>query len=243
MAAEQQNECNGKGSVENEACQGVLAEQKLAKLMVSCCIDHMQNHSCQNHEHTKCNRCDKYGVHRTDERKRCHRFLRMQPEGRYDILKSEEAAEQESEDHREYRAGTHDRCQIHLLVVVQQCAANQQTQSLSYIGKHDSENKGIGESYDNRRVNFIVIWQSVHLHVHLKRTEDFRVFQLCRRLTQNVVCIILDKAEEICVVFDVLLEGSGIFFRHPAAQNIESFLLGFCAGCQATDIKVAGELL
>ena len=127
--------------------------------------------------------------------------------------------------------------------MVQQCAANQQTQSLSYIGKHDSENKGIGESYDNRRVNFIVIWQSVHLHVHLKRTEDFRVFQLCRRLTQNVVCIILDKAEEICVVFDVLLEGSGIFFRHPAAQNIESFLLGFCAGCQATDIKVAGELL
>ena len=128
-------ECNGKGSVENEACQGVLAEQKLAELMVSCCINHMQNHSCQNHEHPKCNRCDKYGVHRTDERKRCHRFLRMQPEGRYDILKSEEAAEQKSEDHREYRAGTHDRCQIHLLVVVQQCAANQQTQSLSYIGK------------------------------------------------------------------------------------------------------------
>lgn len=76
-----------------------------------------------------------------------------------------------------------------------------------------------------------------------KRTEDFRVFQLCRRLTQNVVCIILDKAEEICVVFDVLLEGIGIFFRHPAAQNIEGFLLGFRAGCQATDIKVAGELL
>ena len=38
MAAEQENECNGKGSVENEACQGVLAEQKLAELMVSCCI-------------------------------------------------------------------------------------------------------------------------------------------------------------------------------------------------------------
>lgn len=176
MAAEQENECNGKGSVENEACQEFWLNRSSPSLWFLAALIICRTIPVRIMNIPNATAATNTVFIEPMNGSVVIASLRMQPEGRYDILKSEEAAEQESEDHREYRAGTHDRCQIHLLVVVQQCAANQQTQSLPYIGKHDSENKCIGKSYDNRRVNFIVIWQSVHLHVHLKRTEDFRIF-------------------------------------------------------------------
>ena len=67
--------------------------------------------------------------------------------------------------------------------------------------------------------------------------------KLCRRSAYDVVMVILHDAEGLFVVRYLLLERLGVLFTHPAAQNIEGFLLGFRAGCQATDIKVAGELL
>ena len=88
------NDCTIKYKTGNTVC---IKEDVFSIFFVDC-IDNMQNHRCQDQEHTKSNGNNESGIHRTDKRKCCHSVLRMHPEGRYHIFKTEETAEQETED-------------------------------------------------------------------------------------------------------------------------------------------------
>lgn len=102
--------------------------------------------------------------------------------------------------------------QGNLPVFVQQRSADQKTEPLSHISEHCAEDKRVSQSDKDRRVHLVIGWEPVHLNVHLKRTEQFRVFQLCGRLPERIVVLVLDKAVKIFVILDIMLEGFRILF-------------------------------
>ena len=60
----------------------------------------------------------------------CHGLLGPEPHSIYDILKSKDASEEQSEYGGEHAAAGNDSCQTYLLKPVQQKSSNQQAQSL-----------------------------------------------------------------------------------------------------------------
>ena len=87
----------------------------------------------------------------------------------------------------------------------------------------------------------MIIWQTVHLNIHLKGLENLRIFQLGRGLAANLLLVVLHHTEKIGVMFNFCHKRGTISFAYPATQDIEGFLMFFYTGGNLTHIKVGGK--
>ena len=167
----------------------------------------------------------------------------LQPQGREHILETEEASVQESEDRGEETGAADDGCQIDLFEFIKQEAADQKAESLARITEHGAEDQRIRDGHKDGRVDLVVSRQTVHPDVHFEGFEQLRVFQLGRRLIQDVVLVVLQDAVEIDVILDILLETLCVSLGHPSAEDVEDLFVIFCfgAGCKLSHVKVGGK--
>ena len=117
-------------------------------------------------------------------------------------------------------------------------AADQKAESLARITEHGSEDKGVSDRHKPGRVHFVVSRKTVHLDIHFKWFKKFRVSKLGRRFFLRRCLLVFHETEDLVIILDVLLECEGIFFGHPAAEDVECVRLTLCAGCKFTHIKV-----
>ena len=101
--------------------------------------------------------------------------------------------------------------------------------------------RSVGNGHENRGVHFMVGRKTIHPHKHFKGLEGPGIFQLCGRLVQYVVLIVLDNAVETVVICHILLEGGGVHFRHPAAENVQYLLIVLGTGRQLSHIEIRGK--
>ena len=125
--------------------------------------------------------------------------------------------------------------------MIDQGAADEKEQSLSYISEHDSENKGVGQSDEHGGIDLVVCRKPVHLNKHLKRFEQFRVFQLGGRFSEVGVVVILDDYEHFVVVLNLFQEFFYIILRHPSAEDVVIFFVILHSGGKFTDVEVVGK--
>ena len=244
MAAHDQNQACHQEAVEQEARHAVRIEPGPFRVMVAHTDNDVQNHGRQDQEHAKDDGHHEYRVHLPDDRQGHHGLLGLQPDMLDQrILEAEEASVHKSEERREYARAGDDRRQVHALLFIKEEAAQQKHQSLAHISEHGAEDERIGQSHEHGRVQLIVGRKAVHLHIHFKRPENLRILQLRRRCAENVVMIVLHHHEGLLVVFDLLLEGVRLFFRHPAAENVEDVVLLLGQSGEFADIEACGPLL
>ena len=212
--------------------------------MVAHADNDVQNHGRQDQEHAKDDGHHEYRVHLPDDWQSHHGLLGLQPDMLDQrILEAEEASVHKAEERREYARAGDDRRQVHALLFIKEEAAQQKHQSLAHISEHGAEDERIGQGHEHGRVQLIVGRKAIHLHIHFKRPEDLRILQLRRRCAENIVMIVLHHHEGLLVVFNLLLAGVRLFFRHPAAENVEDVVLLLGQSGEFADIEACGPLL
>ena len=123
----------------------------------------------------------------SDKRYGRHTVHRPQPQSRYDILKSKDTSEHQTEKCGKDSGAADDSGKIDMLQLVQEQSSDKEQESLSCITEHGSENKGVGDGNKPGRVHLAIGGKSVHFYIHFKGLEKLRVFQLGRRLMVLVV--------------------------------------------------------
>ena len=231
-------------SIEYKSCHCILTEPGVLYILLLYSIDDSQHNIEQDHEHTEGNSQNEYGIDVSKSRKPYHIILRMnQGIIRQEFLKPEKAVVDKAEYGGENSRGSDNGRQRFSFPFVQQKTSDQQAEPLSEISKHNTENKSIGQCQIDGWIKFMVPRQSVHPHKHLKRLEEPRVLQFCRRLGINIGVIVFHHAEDLGLVLNVLLECSRVFFRHPSAEDVKGLGFGLCQGSHLTHIKVTGITL
>ena len=79
--------------------------------------------------------------------------------------------------------------------------------------------------------------KSVHLYIHLKWFEQFRVLQFGWRLAK----VIFHNNKDFLVILDLIKEFGDVILCHPSAQNVEIFLVILHARRKFTNVKVVGQ--
>ena len=154
-------------------------------------------------------------------------------------LRSEEASVHKTEENGENTGTADDACEIHLFGFVEEQSAEEQDQSLSDISEHGSEDKGVSDRHKPGRVHFVVSRKTVHLDIHFKWFKKFRVSKFGRRFFLRRCLLVFHETEDLVIILDVLLECEGIFFCHPAAEDVECVCFTLCAGCKFTDVEIS----
>ena len=231
----------GQGEVEYQARHAVGVKVNLLRVVGAQAVDDVKHHTHENDQHAQAHGHHKHGVQLADKRQVGHRLGGPQPHGRNQILKPEHAAEQQAEDGGEHAAAGDDSRKADFLKPVEQEPADEKAQPLARVPEHEAEQEGVGQADENGGVDLVVARQAVHFHIQFKRFKQPRVLHLGGRLAHNVRVVVLDDTEGIVVVFNLLLEASGILLRHPAAQNVEGVVVVFGAGRQLAHVEVGGK--
>ena len=71
-------------------------------------------------------------------------------------------SKEEAENGRENTGKTYHSRKIHFLEFIKQKATYYKEKSLTYVSKHHTKNKGIGNCNENSRVKFIIGWYAIH---------------------------------------------------------------------------------
>ncbi len=236
---------NGHTEIKDKSGDGIGAEQHIFTITKTLGIDDIEDHADQNQEHTEDNGTNQYGVDASDARQ-CHLvYLRQKPD-RFEqyAFKAEEGTEQKAEDRREQSCTTDDSRQTDVLEVIQQKSADQKAETLTEIAVHRTEDKGIGQCNEQCRVELAVIRETVHLHIHLIRLKQLRIFQLCRRYQGLILCIdVLYDTDNHIVICDLLHQLLHIILCHPSAENI--VFIVFVQGTRRilSNVEVLGQTL
>ena len=203
----------------------------------------MQHHRDQSEEHSEDNRAHENRVDRTDARQRDHFLARSEPERRYDFLESENTSEHEPEYRREDSGHRDNSRKVTVLLLIQQESSYHEAESLTDIAVHDTENKRIRDGHKDRRIELIVIRQTIHFDIHFIWSEKSRILEFRRRLHVHLLLIFLDKADYFRIIGNVISEFLNVIRVHPSAQNVEGILLRLGTCRHAAYIKIGGQIL
>ena len=202
----------------------------------------MQHHRDQSEEHSEDDCAHENRVDRTDARQRDHFLARSEPERRYDFLESENTSEHEPEYRREDSGHRDDSRKVAVLLLIEKKASNHKAEPLTDIAVHDAENKRISDGHKDRRIELIVIRQTIHFDIHFVRSEKGRILKFRRRLQVHLLLIFLDKADYSRIIGNVISEFLNIIRVHPSAQDIESIFLRLGTCRHSAHIKVGGQI-
>ena len=238
-----QHNHRSKSGVKYQASRAVGVKPYFFRIMGPYAVDNVKDHTQQDDSHANGNRHHKHRIQPADKRQIRHRLLGAEPQGVYDILKAEDTSKQQAEDNREETAAGYNARQPDFFKTIQQKSADQKAKALSCISEHKAKENRIGNSNQNRGVDFIVGGKAVHLHIHLKRLKKPRIFHLRRRRACNIPPVVLQDTERIRILLDFFSEGPGISFRHPSAEDIEVVGGVHGAGSQLAHIKIDSETL
>ena len=132
---------------------------------------------------------------------------------------AEDRSEQEAEDHRRQSRPADDAGEPVMLDFFQQQTADQKQRALTEIAEHDAEQQAERDGHKRRRIQVVIIRQTVHLDEHLERTEQPGVVQHRRRhqLRRRFRFDQIDADIQSVKQPDKLIR---CFFRHKASQLI-----------------------
>ena len=135
------------------------------------------------------------------------------------MLKAEHTAEQGSEYHCRDTAREKNSADRHFLELPHNQARNCDTQALTEVGKHYSENYYVGDRDEQGRVNLVILRNTVHFGVILERPCKENIFELNGRTFVHLVFSVgkveLNAADFLKALFKLLF----IFRRDPADYN------------------------
>ena len=230
------------GCVEHKPRYAVRVKPHASHIFRPRGVDDVEHHRHHDEQHSESNGNNEYGVEFPEEGKGSHVVDGPHPQCGYNVLESEDASEQESEDRGKDSRCCDDACQRRFLEVVDQGASDQKEEALAHIAEHGSEDEGVRKPHKHGRIHLIVRGQAVHLYKHFKGLEYFRIIQLGRRFPEIGIVVILHDDEDFIVILDLFKEFLHVVFRHPAAEDVIVFFLILHARRKFPDVKVVGKL-
>ena len=117
-----------------------------------------------------------------------------------------------------------------MFLLIEKESSYHEAEALADIAVHDAENKGVREGHQNRRIELVVIRQTIHFDIHFIWSEKGRILEFRRRLHIHLLLILLDKTDYLRIIRDIIPESLHVIRVHPAAQDVEGVLLRLCAG-------------
>ena len=141
MSCNKKQEHHYKRAVKYNSRQSILAEKFLFFILRNNCISDIYHHAKENKEHSKAYGIDENRIQLSYEGQGHHGILWMEPDGIYNILKSENASEKDSENGGEHPCAGYDSRKSYMLYFIKQEACNKEAQPLSKITVHRSEDK------------------------------------------------------------------------------------------------------
>ena len=187
MPGYKESDAENCGAIKYKSCHSVGVKPGFFNIMRFKGIDDVENHTQEDDSHAEADGNDKYGIQFSDKRYGRHTVHRPQPQSRYDILKSKDTSEHQTEKCGKDSGAADDSGKIDMLQLVQEQSSDKEQESLSCITEHGSENKGVGDGNKPGGVHLAIGGKSVHFYIHFKGFEKLRVFQLGRRLMVLVV--------------------------------------------------------
>ena len=167
---------------------------------------------------------------------------RPDPSGFNNIFKSKHTSEHKTKEGGEYSGKRYDSGKVHFLCEIQDRTADKEQQSLTDIPEHGAEDKAVHDTDKNGRIHFTALGKSVHLDEHFKWFEKLWILKLGRRFSKILFPVLFYYDINFVVSLSLFDKCIGIFFRHPAAENIVFFLLVCLGSCRKfTDIEVIGK--
>ena len=204
-------------------------------------VDDVEHHTHQDDSHADGHSHHEHRVQPADKGKVHHGFLGPEPDSFDYILKPEDTAKQETEYSGKHTAAGYDACQPHLLETVQQVSTDKQAQALSRVPEHEAEQDGIGNADQDGGVQLIIGGKPIHLHIHLKRSEQAWILHLGGRIAHDIIMVILNNTERVLIPFNLLLERRRVLLGHPPAQDIEIMAVMLGDRCHLAHIKISGK--
>ena len=125
MACHEQCNYNHCGSIEYKACNRVGIKPYFLCILCFQGIHNIKNHTQKNNSHTKADGNNKYGIQFSNKRHFHHGIHRPQPDRLDQILKSEKAAEHETEERGKNTCTADDSRKINMLELVKKESSNQ----------------------------------------------------------------------------------------------------------------------